>query len=263
MRIERPKRRTSVIPSDPAWEAMKAARSNLGHDDAVQVSVALQKQFYMLWGHVFTPSPVDLYLVLRTLARKRISYVLTGAHGIGAWMGRPRNTKDVDLLVKRGKSHVRAVEAIQALYPQLEVRDLGAVTAFLIPGEKTSVIDVAYPHRADLEETLNRPTWTYNKEHGLRYRVPSLEEALANKYGAMLASSRNRADQGQHLVDFSWMVTHSMDDGQRAVDLERLEILGEMVWPGGGGKEILRLVERVKSQKAIHLDTLGPIDSAS
>ena len=54
------------------------------------------------------------------------------------------------------------------------------------------------------------------------------------------------------------MVKHSMDEGRQPIDLQRLEFLGEKVWPGGGGKEILRLVEEVKAGKAISLESLGP-----
>jgi hypothetical protein len=84
-----------------------------------------------------------------------------------------------------------------------------------------------------------------------------LEEALANKYGAMISPNRSLAKRQQDIVDLSWMVIHSMDEGRQAIDLQRLEVLGEKVWPAGGGKEILRLVEEVKAGKAIHLDSLG------
>src|SRR5262249_61532821 len=111
--------------------------------------------------------------------------------------------------------------------------------------------------RADLEETLANPTWTENKELRLRYRIPSLEEALANKYGAMLTSSRELDKRMQDAVDFTRMVQHASDEGQQPIDLERLETLGEKVRPTGGGAEILRPVEQVRAGRAIHLDALG------
>ncbi len=49
------------------------------------------------------------------------------------------------------------------------------------------------------------------------------------------------------------MVKHSTDDGRQPIDLDKLEALGEMVWPGGGGKEILRLVEEVNAGKVPNL----------
>lgn len=202
-------------------------------------------------------SPVDLNLILKTLTQKRVRFVLTGAHGIGGWTGKPRNTQDVDVLVKAGRNHTRAVNAIRQLYPHLEERNLVRVTAFFLPGENASVIDVTYPHRADLEETLANPTCTENRDQGLRYRIPSLEEALANKYGAMLTPTRQLDKRLQDVVDFTRMVQHAQDEGRQAIDRQRLEFLGEKVWPSGGGAEILFLVDQVKAGKAIHLDSLG------
>lgn len=235
---------------------MKATRRSLDHDDAVQLIVALQNRYYALWGGRVATSPVDLNVILRTLTEKKIPFVLTGAHGIGAWTGRPRSTQDVDILVKSGRNLVRAVNAIKALYPELEMRNLAGVMAFSIPGERESVIDVTYPHRADLQETLSNPTWTENKALGLRYRVPSLEEALANKYGAIVTPIRAIEKRMQDAVDFAQMVKHADDEGQKPIDLQRLEFLEEKVWSAGGGKELLRLVEQVKAGKAIHIDSM-------
>jgi len=251
--MQRPK-----VPSpDPAWEAMKAARRNLSHDQAVQEVAFLQRQYRLQWSNRVPLSPVDLNVVLRTLTQKRIPFVLTGAHGISGWTGKPRDTQDVDILVKPGRNHARAVKAIRALYPQLEMRTFTGLTAFFTPGETDSVIDVACPYRADQEETLAGPVWADDRERDLRYRVPSLEAALANKYGAMLTLTRDIAARMQDAVDFTRMVQHSQDEGREPIDLEKLEALGEKVWPGGGGKEILRLVERVKAGQAIHYDVLG------
>ena len=149
-------------------------RRNIGHDEAVQESFSLQKQFRSMWSDTMTSSPIELNEILRTLAKKKIPFVLTGAQAIGGWTGRPRATHEVDILVKGRRNHARAVKAIKALYPTLEVRDFAGVTAFFVPGEKQSVMDVTYP-----------------------------------------------------------------------------------VWSGGGGKEILRLVERVKAGEAIDLDVTG------
>src|SRR5262249_51873238 len=167
------------------------------------------------------------------------------------------NTKDVDILVKSGRNPTRAVKAIRELYPQLEERSFPGLIAFFIPCEKESVVDVIYPHCADLAEALERPVWTENKEEGLRYRMPALEAALSSKYGAMLNPTRQLDQRMQDAVDFTRMVQHSQDEGREPIDLDRLRLLGEKVWPGGGAKEIIGLVERVKAGKAISLDSLG------
>src|SRR5262249_60521829 len=119
---------------------------------------------------------------------------------------------------------------------------------------KDSVIDVTYPHRRDLAETLAHPVWV--EDRGLRYRIPALEAALANKYGAMLTPTRNVAKRMIDVGDFMNMVLHSLDQGQQPIDLDRLRDLGEMVWPGGGGEEILQLVERVKAGRSFSLEDL-------
>jgi hypothetical protein len=87
------------------------------------------------------------------------------------------------------------------------------------------------------------------KEEGLKYRVPNLEAALAAKYGAMLNPGRGYKKKGQDAVDFSFMVDHSMKKNRKPLDLDTLYAMGELVWPGGGGKEILGLVDQVKAGK--------------
>src|SRR5438876_2792900 len=99
MKTKRPQRLAKVIDSDPAWEAAKASCRNVSPDDAVQESFYLQKQYRMLGGIDVGESPVDLNDILRVLHQKKIPFVLTGAHAIGSWTGRPRSTQDVDILV--------------------------------------------------------------------------------------------------------------------------------------------------------------------
>jgi hypothetical protein len=257
VKIKRHKPRPNFTTTDPAWEAMKAARRNLSHDEAVQEVWFLQRQYRRQWSDRMAASPVELYVVLRTLTKKRIPFVLIGAHGFAGWTGKPRDTKDVDILVKGGRNLTRAVKAIRDLYPQLEERSFPGLIAFFIPGEKESVVDVIYPHRADLADALENPVWTENREEKIRYRIPALEAALSSKYGAMLNPTRGLDQRMQDAVDFTRMVQHSQDEGGQAIDLVRLELLGEQVWPGGGGKEVLRMVEQVKSGKAISIDSLG------
>jgi hypothetical protein len=214
-----------------------------------------------MWRSDTLASAVDLNQILRTLTQKKIPFLLTGAYAIGGWTGRPRATHDVDLLVKSGRNFARAVNAVKKLYPHLDVRPLFGVTAFFIPGEKESVIDIIYPHRPEMEETLTHPVWTENAALGLRYRIPALECALANKYGAILNPMRDITKRTLDVADFSFMVKHSMDEGREPIDLRRLAALGEMVWPAGEGDEVLRLVQRVKDNKPIGFDNTGKLHS--
>jgi hypothetical protein len=72
-----------------------------------------------------------------------------------------------------------------------------------------------------------------------------------------LTPGRDSRKRRQDVLDFEWMVVHSMDHDRQPIDLSKLELLGEKVWPGGGGKEILRLVDEVKTGHAINLDSMG------
>lgn len=246
------KGKTKAIPGLDEFEAHKARRANISHAQAVRDSEHLRHQFLKLWRPMARPA-VELRPIIRALQAKKVPFVLVGAHAIGSYTGRPRATHDVDILVRAGRNHARAVNAIKALYPSLEVRKLPMLTAFFRPGENESVVDVTLPHRRDNEEALQTAVWI--EDQGLKYRVPTLEAAMANKYGAMLNPGRDVGKRGQDAIDFYFMVKHSQDEGQKPIDLEKLEALGEMVWPGGGGKEIVRLVEEVRAGKLPTLPT--------
>jgi hypothetical protein len=227
------------------WEAMKASRRNLTPAEAVRECVDLSALFRR--RHRVDDVVLIFDKIIAALQGKKIPFVLTGAHGISTWTGQPRSTHDVDILVKSGRNYARAVKAIQALYPHLEMRNFAGVAAFFVPGETHSVIDVTYPHRHDIAETLETAVWIEDK--GKRYRIPTLEAALANKYGASLSLGRDAGKRAQDMVDFYNMVQHSLDEGRDPIDMARLAKLGVLVWPEGGGKEIVRFVEEAKAGK--------------
>lgn len=233
---------------NPEWEAMKAACRNLSHGDAVAEAAYLSQQ----WRQRMRPmtTNVDVKKVVRVLRDKKIPFVLTGAHGISGWTGRPRSTHDVDILVRAGRNHARAVKAMKELYPELEVRQLPGLTAFFVPGERESVIDVTYPHRDDQMVTLQTGIWV--TKEGEEYRIPTLECALANKYGAMLTLTRDPGKRGQDAVDFYTMIKHTKDEGRTPIDMKLLAELGDKVWPGGG-KELVQIVEEAKAGKVPNL----------
>jgi hypothetical protein len=239
------------LPGIPDWEATKGGSRPLRHPEAVAECAALSEQYRQMW-HRRAAGMVDLNAILQTLRAKKIPFVLTGAHGISGWTGRPRATRDVDILVKAGRNYARAVKALRDLYPNLETHQFAGVTGFFLPGEKQSLIDVTYPHRPDIQETLETAIWV--EEAGQRYRVPALEAALANKYGAMLTPNRDPGKRGIDAVDFFYMVRHAADEGREPIDLEKLRDLGEKVWPGGGGAEIVRLVEEAKAGRVPNLN---------
>ena len=101
-------------PTDPAWEAMKASTRNLSHDAAV-LECARLSTLYRRMCCSTSKVLIDFDQVLQTVRTRRIPFVLTGAHGISGWTGRPRATRDVDILVKSGRNYARAVNVIREL----------------------------------------------------------------------------------------------------------------------------------------------------
>ncbi len=69
-----------------------------------------------------------------------------------------------------------------------------------------------------------------------------------------MALNRAFVKRGQDAVDFASMVQHLMDEGRTPIDLKRVAELGELVWAGGGGEEILGMVEQAKAGKVPTLD---------
>lgn len=246
---EKPK---AAVPRFKDREAMEAVTRQLTPGRGVRECDFLRQRY---WNFHRSDALVqaDLDALIDTLNAKKIPFVLTGAHGFAAWTGRPRATYDVDLLVKAGRNHARAVKAIRELYPNLDVAVLPGVTGFFLPGDDRSIIDVCLPHRRDLEEALRLTVEV--SERGRTYRVPKLEVALANKYGAMVAISRPLRKRGLDIADFVGMVENALQPDRTPIDMEELARLGELVWPGEGGEEILRLVEDVKAGRMPNVET--------
>jgi hypothetical protein len=241
------------LPGLPEWEAMKASTRNLSHSDAVRESARLTAQYRTLCRPKAVVH-VDLDSVLQAVRSQKVPFVLVGATAIGGWTGRPQATADIDLLVKAGRNHVRAVKALLAAYPQLEVRPHACGTAFFVPGESLPVIHITCAHRADMEDTLQAALWV--REESQRYRVPTLEAALAGRFGGIRAQGRDICDQMQDAAHFYFMVRHSTTRGRQPIDLEKLAVLGEKV-RRGGGREVVRLVAKVKAGRLPSLAALA------
>lgn len=111
-------RATAVVPKRRHRNGIVSAAT---HARAVRISCEITQT---QWWLMKRPGPAEVKLreILTALNEKKIRFVLTGAHAIGGWTGDPRATHDVDILVKGGRTHARAIKVIQELYPQLEMR---------------------------------------------------------------------------------------------------------------------------------------------
>jgi len=228
------------------FESQQPVRGNYSHEEAATICQYLSQTYRRSWA-LMSSIVVDRFAIIDALIEKKIPFVLTGMYGIASWLGQPRATHDVDFLCKGGRNWGRAVKAVRELYPELVVRDHTGVAAFYAPGEKTSLIDVTIPHRLDQLATLKTAIWTFDT--GRRYRIPRLEAALANKYGASLSLTRDILKRQQDMIDFANMVRHSMEFRRMPINLQLAGDIAETISKEKGRAEILRLIDEAKSGK--------------
>jgi hypothetical protein len=185
-------------------------------------------------------APLDVITVLN---REKISFVLVGAYGLAGWTQKPRATEDVDVIVA-GRQHKKAVRALLAAFPDLDADEQEVVTRFRHRNTRTVAIDVMKPnqlYRAAFKHTVRV------KMGHQRYRIPSLEMALAMKFAPMISLTRQDPDKLQDAADFSRIVLANPD-----IDLKALSALAELVY-SGGGREIVELVRRVRAGERLQL----------
>ena len=72
----------------------------------------------------------------------------------------------------------------------------------------------------------------------------------------MITPTRELWKRNLDIADFTLIVAHSLEDGEQPIDLEKLENLGEKVWKGGGGDEVIHLIGLVKAGRQIILDQM-------
>jgi hypothetical protein len=182
--------------------------------------------------------------VIAALNEAGVSFILVGAYGIAGWLKSPRATEDVDVVVA-ARHQKKAVKALLAAFPHLKADDQEVVIRLRVPGTEEVAIDVIKP---------NQPLYRVAFKHttavdvgGQHYRIPTLEMALAMKFGPMVSPNRLEEKKHQDAHDFIRMVRLNED-----LDLEQLAELGELVYPTGG-KEILELVRRVRANEKLQL----------
>src|SRR5262249_26743299 len=95
-------------------------------------------------------APLD---VITLLNKAGISFVLTGAHAIGGWMGDPRTTNDVDLIVA-SKHFKKATKVLLEAFPHLEAENLTVVIRLRDRESHAVVIDLMKPVQPLYRETF-------------------------------------------------------------------------------------------------------------
>jgi len=171
--------------------------------------------------------------IIPVLNKAGVRFLLMGTHGVGAWRSEPRATQDVDFLIA-ARDHAKAVRAIRAAYPELEVIEGVVVTRFKDKDLDKVVIDLMRPNQPLFKVAFRNTIEIKDK----KYRAPNLEMALASKFAAMVSHHREPRKKHIDIGDFMDIVLFNRD----AIDRSKLAKLGDRVYPKGG-LEILKLVD--------------------
>jgi hypothetical protein len=192
----------------------------------------------------YVPDLITPLEVIRVLNAARVKFMLLGAHGLAGWMGKPRATEDVDVLVG-ARGHKKAVNALLAAFPHLQAEDHPVVTRLRDPESGNIVIDVMKANQPLYLDALKH-THTV-QSGGQTYSVPSLELALTTKFAAMISLTRADRDKYQDVRDFMYIVDTNPD-----IDLAKLHALGQLVY-NGGGDEVVEKVRQVRAGEKLVL----------
>lgn len=206
------------------------------HAESLATSTALSG--YYVEEHI---EPLDVIAVLNAGA---VNFMLIGAHGLGGWTQLPRATQDVDIIVA-ARQHKRAIKMLLAAFPQLEASDEDVVTRLRDRDARKVVIDVVKPNQPLFRVALKH-TQTVTSGYQ-EYKVPSLEMAVAMKFAPMVSPNRAEERKYQDAHDFILMVKSNP-----LIDMAKLAELGDLVYPEGG-KEIVDMVERIRTGKKLNL----------
>jgi hypothetical protein len=206
------------------------------HAQSLATSSALSELYV---PHLITPLEV-----IRILNAAKVRFMLLGAHGLSGWMGKPRATEDVDVLVGV-RGHKKAVRSLLAAFPHLQMEDYDVVTRLRDPETRSVVIDVMKANQPLYRDALKYIHTV--QSGGQMYAIPSLELALAMKFAAMISLTRADRDKLQDARDFMYII-----DSNHDIDLEQLHTLGQLVY-NGGGDEIVEKVRQVRAGEKMTL----------
>jgi hypothetical protein len=189
-----------------------------------------------MYGMTITPADVA-----RLLSRAKVRYVLVGAHAINLYTGKPRATRDVDVITN---APAKARRALQQAYPHLDVEDHPVVIRFKEQGRE--VVDLIKAGSGKLFRKVLGLGVQLNLG-GETVLVATAEAAVALKFCSMINPARPRNDRLQDAVDFSRAAGL-----QDKLDRSLLRQLGELVY-AGGGDAVLKLLDDARAGRPLEL----------
>ncbi len=180
--------------------------------------------------------------VARVLDAAKVKYVLVGAHAANGYIGRPRATVDVEVVVQFPK---KASVAIAHAFTDLTMVDTPVLTRFTrADGEEA--IDIMKPIGSPLWKRLLKIAKTVRVD-GVPLRIPPLEGVLAATFAAMASPLRRQLDKQQDGLDFARIITVNPK-----VNEDLLRELCDLVYAGGGAAA-LRLLEDARAGRQLQL----------
>lgn len=206
----------------------------------------LQKSFELSSQQV--EDAVNPLEVAALFEKELVSYVLIGGHMLSFYTGTARATVDVDFIIG-GADFTRAAKAIDKAYSQFKHND--RIYHVTYDSKKSGIKD---PERIDLvkdgfplfREVVQRYCHTIRaSKHTVK--VPTVEAAIALKFAASI--SPNRGDENKP-VDNADLLRLVRSRGN--LDITALAKLGDLVYRGGG-KELVSIVEDIRSGKSVSL----------
>jgi hypothetical protein len=206
------------------------------HSRSLATSTAISQYYY--------PDYIPPLDVIAVLSAAGVEFVLIGTHAIGGWMGKPRCTKDVDLITGP-RQHENAVRALRATYAQLYVEKLSALTRLRLGETAKSAIQLFRGEQLRLQ-----PGSRYTHEvraDGQAYFIPCLEAAIAMAFATMTDPTRVLADRYLDAHDFLCMVK-----GNSEMDFAKVGEAGNL-FRKGQGEKIVGEVRRVQAGEKFRL----------
>lgn len=181
----------------------------------------------------------DLHKLFGLLASSGVEFVLVGGHAISPYTGKPRTTKDVDIVSANPEE---IVQLISSSFDEIEVNDVGVAIRIKKDGEE--FLDIIKPEGGNVfyRNALSNSTTATILAN--QVKIPTLEMMIASKFAAMVSPYRDRADKMQDMTDLMRMVKRN------EVDKEKLAELANDVYPGGAN-EIMQIVQDILDDKPL------------
>jgi len=133
---------------------------------------------------------------LKDLSASNISFVVVGARAINAYIDRPRNTQDIDILTYNYKE---LSEYIDQHYPNLTKEINPAEIRYKLEDEE--ILDILIPYHKIFEIALKDVIKIGNEF------IPSVEALIALKFAAIMGKHRPVHRKMQDRVDIGQLLT--------------------------------------------------------